>query len=151
MSGIDLIVYGILLTFTLIGTTEFVIGLLLLRKHDKLQEEKENKRLQVKARKRMRIFKSVDEKLKEIGFNKTREDKYGATYERYIAKYDYWQRVDIWHKASGRHILQSYDRDLMDEKKIGNTCVGLTGYEMSLFVKKMKKLGLYSRTAGIER
>lgn len=39
MSGIDLIVYGILLTFTLIGTTEFVIGLLLLRKHDKLQEE----------------------------------------------------------------------------------------------------------------
>ena len=35
----------------------------------------------------MRIFKSVDEKLKEIGFNKTREDKYGATYERYIAKY----------------------------------------------------------------
>lgn len=27
MSGIDLIVYGILLTFTLIGTTEFVIGL----------------------------------------------------------------------------------------------------------------------------
>lgn len=41
MSGIDLIVYGILLTFTLIGTTEFVIGLLLLREHDKLQEEKD--------------------------------------------------------------------------------------------------------------
>ena len=98
----------------------------------------------------MRIFKNVDEKLKEIGFNKICEDKYGAQYERYNTKYNYWQRVDIWHKASGRHILQSYDRDLMDEKKIGNTCVGLTGYEMSLFVKKMKKLGLYSRTAGIE-
>lgn len=41
MSGIDLIVYGILLTFTLIGTTEFVIGLLLLREHDKLQKEKD--------------------------------------------------------------------------------------------------------------
>ena len=41
MSGIDLIVYGRLLTFTLIGTTEFVVGLLLLRKHDKLQEEKD--------------------------------------------------------------------------------------------------------------
>lgn len=40
MSGIDLIVYGILLTFTLIGTTEFIIGLLLLREHDKLKEEK---------------------------------------------------------------------------------------------------------------
>lgn len=106
--------------------------------------------MQVKVRNRMRIFKNVDEKLKEIGFNKICEDKYGAQYERYNTKYNYWQRVDIWHKASGRHILQSYDRDLMDEKKIGNTCVGLTGYEMSLFVKKMKKLGLYSRTAGIE-
>lgn len=25
-----------------------------------------------------------------------------------------------------------------------------TGYEMKLFLKKMKKLGLYSKTAGIE-
>ena len=41
MSGIDLMVYGILLTFTLIGTTEFVIGLLLLREYNKLQKEKE--------------------------------------------------------------------------------------------------------------
>lgn len=41
MSGIDLIVYGILLAFTMIGTTEFVIGLLLLREYDKLQKEKE--------------------------------------------------------------------------------------------------------------
>lgn len=41
MSGIDLIVYGILLTLTLIGTTEFVIGLLLIMEHDKLQEEKD--------------------------------------------------------------------------------------------------------------
>ena len=97
----------------------------------------------------MRIFKSVDEKLKEIGFNKTSEDKYGATYERYIAKYNYWQCVDILHKVSDRHILLSYDKDLIDEKKIGNTCVGLTGYEMKLFLTKMKKLGLYSRTARV--
>lgn len=40
MSEIDLIVYGILLTFTLIGTTEFVIGLLLIREYDKLQEDR---------------------------------------------------------------------------------------------------------------
>lgn len=93
----------------------------------------------------MRIFKSIDEKLKEIGFDKISEDKYCVTYKRYNSKYNYWQCVDILHKASGRHILQSYDENIMDEKKIGNTCVGLTGYEMSLFVKKMKKLGLYSR------
>ena len=41
MSGIDLIVYGMLLTFTMIGTTEFVIGLLLLREYDNLQKEKD--------------------------------------------------------------------------------------------------------------
>lgn len=41
MSGIDLIVYGILLTFTMIGTTEFVIGLILLREHDKQQKDRD--------------------------------------------------------------------------------------------------------------
>lgn len=43
MSEIDLIVYGILLTFTLIGTTEFVIGLLLIREYDKLQEDRDKR------------------------------------------------------------------------------------------------------------
>lgn len=96
----------------------------------------------------MRIFKNVDEKLKEIGFNKICEDKHGAQYERYNTKYNYWQRVDIWHKASGRHILQSYDRDLMDEKKIGNTNVGLTGYEMKLFLKKNEKARTLQQNCG---
>lgn len=39
MSGIDFIVYGIILTVALIGATEFVIGLLLLREYDKLQKD----------------------------------------------------------------------------------------------------------------
>lgn len=98
----------------------------------------------------MRIFKSVDEKLKEIGFVKIEENKYSVRYERKNSKYNFTQSVDILHKSSGKHILQSYDPDLMDEKKVGNTCVGLTGYEMKLFLKKMKKLGLCSKTAGIE-
>lgn len=93
----------------------------------------------------MKVFKSVDEKLKEIGFVKIEEDKYGVKYERKNSKYNFTQSVDILHKASGRHILQSYDKDLIDEKKIGNTCVGLTGYEMKLFLKKMKHVGLYSK------
>lgn len=93
----------------------------------------------------MKLFKSVDEKLKEIGFVKIEEDKYGVRYERKNSKYNFTQSVDILHKASGRHILQSYDNELMDQKKIGNTCVGLTGYEMKLFFKKMKQIGLYSK------
>ncbi len=47
-------------------------------------------------------------------------------------------------KKSGRHILQSYDPELGDSKGIGNTCVGLTGYEMKLFIKKMKQLKMYA-------
>ena len=64
-----------------------------------LQSEAEQERTQSyqKVRNNMRIFKSVDEKLKEIGFNKICEDKYGAQYERYNTKYNYWQCVDIWH------------------------------------------------------
>lgn len=93
----------------------------------------------------MKLFKSVDEKLKEIGFVKIEEDKYDVRYERKNSKYNFTQSVDILHKSSGKHILQSYDPDLMDEKKVGNTCVGLTGYEMKLFLKKMKQIDLYSK------
>ena len=92
----------------------------------------------------MRLFKNVDEKLAEIGFVKEKEDKYGCVYIRKDKEYDYTQKVVIEHKKSGRHILQSYDPSLGDDKNIGNTCVGLTGYEMSLFIKKMKKIGMYS-------
>ena len=93
----------------------------------------------------MKLFKTVDEKLEKIGFIKVKEDEYGVEYKRKVAKYGFIQSVDILKKASGRHILQSYDAELMDQKNIGSTCVGLTGYEMKLFVKKMKQIRLYSK------
>ena len=77
----------------------------------------------------MKLFKSVDEKFAEIGFVKVEENKYGVTYKRKVDEYDYTQTLALLHKSSGRHLIQSYDADLMDEKKIGNTCVGLTMYE----------------------
>lgn len=95
----------------------------------------------------MKLFKTVDEKIAELGFKKVREDKYGVEYERFWGNLDdgYTQKVVILHKKSGRHILQSYDPNLFDEKKIGCTCVGLTWYELKLFAKKMKQIGLKSR------
>lgn len=93
----------------------------------------------------MKLFKNVDDRLKEIGFTKVSDDEYGACYERYSKKYKYTQCVDLSHKKSGKHIIQSYDKNLMDNKKIGNICVGLTYYEMKLFMKKMKKIGLASK------
>lgn len=89
----------------------------------------------------MKLFKTVDEKFAEIGLVKIEENKYGATYNRKNEEYNYTQVVDLVHKASGKHIVQSYDENLMDNKKIGNTCVGLTMYEMKLCLKKMKQMG----------
>lgn len=97
----------------------------------------------------MKLFRSIDEKLESIGFVKVSEDKYGASFERVNNEYNYTQCVDLSHKASGAHIIQSYDKELMDEKKIGNTCVGLTGYEAKLFLKKMKEIGLYNNKISI--
>lgn len=89
----------------------------------------------------MKLFKSIDDRFREIGFIKVEEDKYGAEYERENKKHGYTQTLYLGHKKSGKHIVQSYDKNLMDEKKIGNTCVGLTMYEMKLCLKKMKQMG----------
>lgn len=89
----------------------------------------------------MKLFKTVDEKFEEIGFVKVKEDEYGASYERKVDKYNYTQTLDLVHKSSGKHLIQSYNADLRDEKKIGNTGVGLSMYEAKLCVKKMKQMG----------
>ena len=85
-----------------------------------------------------KLFKTVDDKFREIGFQKIQDDRYSATYERRDEECGYTQVLDIRHKANGRHIIQSYDKELFDKKNIGNTCVGLTYYEMKLAIKKMR-------------
>lgn len=52
-----------------------------------------------------------------------------------------YHTVLLAHKKNGKHIIQSYDKNLTDSKGIGNTCVGLTYYETKLFMKKMKQKG----------
>ena len=89
----------------------------------------------------MKLFKTIDEKFAEIGFVKVEESEYGALYERYNEKFNYTQTLHLIHKSSGRHIVQSYDGELNDQKGIGSTCVGLSMYEMMLCIKKMKKMG----------
>lgn len=88
-----------------------------------------------------KLFKTVDEKFEEIGFIKVEEDCYGAMYERLNGEFKFTQTLHLAHKKSGNHIVQSYDKNLFDDKKIGNTCVGLTMYEMKLCLKKMKQMG----------
>ena len=89
----------------------------------------------------MKFFKTVNEKIKDLGFKIVRENNNIVSYERMNTQYNYIQCVDICHKKSGRHIIQSYDKNLFDTKHIGNTCVGLTYTEIKLFLKKMKQKG----------
>lgn len=46
----------------------------------------------------MKLFKSIDDRLKEIGFTKVSENEYGASYERDDKKYKYTQCVDLSYK-----------------------------------------------------
>lgn len=91
----------------------------------------------------MRLFKhkDIDAQFVKLGFKKVKEDNFVVRYERYNLKYKYVQVIAILHKLSGRHIVQSYDKDLQDSAGIGNTCVGLTAHEMQLCIQKMKQLG----------
>ncbi len=89
----------------------------------------------------MGIFKTVDEKFKEIGFEKIAENEYGATYEKIIQEHDYVHVIHLGRKRSGFHLIQSYDKGLYDEKYTGNVGVGLTMYETKLCLKKMKQMG----------
>lgn len=87
------------------------------------------------------FFKSLDQKIADLGFKETKNDKYGIEYERNNGLYIH--RVALLHKANGKHIMQSYDPALYDPKRIGNTSVGLTYKELTLFAKKMKQAGYY--------
>lgn len=87
------------------------------------------------------MFKSIDKKFADIGFIKIKENEYGAQYEREVEEFNYTQVLHLIYKKNGRHIIQSYDKNLVDTKKIGNTCVGLSIYEMKLCLKKVKQLG----------
>ena len=87
----------------------------------------------------MWIFKDIDTKLKVIGFDKIHQSRTVCTYQRYNQTYKYTKCVDIIYKNNLKtFVILSYDKDLFDEHKIGNTCVGLTEYELKLFQKKMQ-------------
>lgn len=94
---------------------------------------------------RDKFLDNIDKKFEKIGFVKLEENQFGARYERMDECHDYVQVLHIGHKDNGNHIVQSYDKNLMDSQNIGNTCVGLSCYEMKLALKKMRKLGLKTK------
>ena len=91
----------------------------------------------------MFIFKSIDEKFKDIGFIKIEEDKYGVVYERYDEEYKYMQRLDISYKINGKYLVQSYDNT--DPTSEFSPMVGLTEYEIKLVSIKIKMLHINNK------
>lgn len=97
----------------------------------------------------IKLFKSVDEKLQDIGFYKIEENEYGVSYHRNIEKFNYIHRLDIMHKASGKHIIQSYQEGA---NSYGfNNGVGLEYLEMKLALKKYKQLKRKYKWCGIKK
>ena len=86
----------------------------------------------------MKIFKSVDERLKDLGFKKLDEDNFGVSYVKDVKKYGFRQRLDIIHKESGKHLIHSYQEGMNSDGF--NNVVGLSYEETKLAIKKYRQL-----------
>lgn len=86
------------------------------------------------------MFKNTDKRLEELGFKKIEEDKFGVCYSRFVSTNDdgYIHRLDIMHKASGRHLIQSYEEGV--NKDGFNNVVGLNYETTRLAMKKYRQL-----------
>lgn len=84
----------------------------------------------------------IDKKLEKLGFKKVddmnSETRGGVYYERYNDKHKYNQRVDIYYKASGDHMLLSYEEGTNTD--MFNNVVGLTYQELKLFMAKFREM-----------
>lgn len=90
----------------------------------------------------MKLFKSIDERFKELGFEKVQiEDKFGVRYKRVVTinnDESYVHRLDILHKANGNHIIQSYQEEVNSDGF--NNMVGLDYKTTKLAMKKYRQL-----------
>lgn len=85
----------------------------------------------------MKLFKSVDERLADIGFKRVTEDELGLVitpvYERYESSFNYTHVLEFHRKLGREPIVVSYEKG-------GDNIVGLTKTELKLALKKMKEL-----------
>lgn len=64
------------------------------------------------------------------------ENEYGVCYRREVSEFNYIQRLDILHKANGRHLIKSYQEGLNFDGF--NNAVGLTYEETKLAMRKYR-------------
>ena len=80
----------------------------------------------------------IDKKFEKLGFAKILENKFGVEYNKYIEEFDYNHVIQILHKKSGKHIIQSYQTPLNSDGF--NNCVGMTFKETKLTMKKFREM-----------
>lgn len=61
----------------------------------------------------------LDKRFERHGFRKTEENFYGVTYKRTEEAYGYTACISIGHKQSGRHLLYSYDTEVL-KRELGD-------------------------------
>lgn len=82
---------------------------------------------------------NVDKAFEKLGFVKIEnENPHVIQYER-KKEQGYIQCLDLVYKNSGKHIIQSYQKDI--NKDGFNNMVGLTAREAVLAAKKMRQVG----------
>ena len=84
------------------------------------------------------LFVKADRKMERLGFEKIKESKFGASYRKENKEYNFTQRLDIGHKASGNHLFQSYQTKTNSDGF--NNCVGVTYPEIRAVMKKYREL-----------
>lgn len=91
------------------------------------------------------MFNKADKKFAKLGFTKEVENDYVVEYSRKFQDFDFTQKIEISHKAhADKHdnchcIVFSYDSELQDTKKIGNTNVGMSPKLMKACLAKIKE------------
>ena len=87
----------------------------------------------------------IDKIMKKYGYTKTKENEYGAYYEK-RERQGYDHVVCVVCKASGRHIMQSYDKEVLEVNGDYINCVaGVEIPVLLLMWLKAKYLGVKYR------
>ena len=84
------------------------------------------------------LFVKADRKMEKLGFEKIEENKFGVSYRKDNKEYNFTHRIDIVHKSSENHLIQSYVEGTNSDGF--NNCVGLTYAEMKAVMKKYREL-----------
>lgn len=88
-------------------------------------------------------FTRADKKLSKLGFGKyntgdEKESKYGVSFGRPNVDHGGTHRIDIIHKANGKHLIQSYQEGINSDGF--NNCVGLTYKEIKAAMRKYREM-----------